>query len=377
MRTPCSLRGTKAASATFVKTRGDRDSPKGRTLYWYARPSNANRRNGLWRGRIDTWKYASFRVDRLQTNPGDGRTQRCVFGCEHFEREPVKGCDWPPSRTTHSCPLAREEGECNSSLTRSQPPVPSGDLEIEETALLSRFWVPLTVRPVAEKETKILRPALLRGREWCVHHLPKSRHPPSLSRPSQGRLLRRLPPALAGAWTGGAAALRPAPRRCLAGGCCVCCAGAAAGGRPRRRVDRGTAAGGRVEAAAARRGRMCRIASVCFCAAKNCWAKFSTASPNRPIWDTGAFRNRALSTSFMSARHSQRWRSWTTMVDIARPRDRAVTFVARSARSVAVRSSLRTPGSWPPSCRSLSALAWWTCNNAIACRAEAASPQAA
>ncbi len=31
MRMPCSLKGTRAASATFVKTRGDRDSPKGRT----------------------------------------------------------------------------------------------------------------------------------------------------------------------------------------------------------------------------------------------------------------------------------------------------------------------------------------------------------
>ncbi len=31
MRTPCSLKGTRAASATFVKTRGIRDSPKGRT----------------------------------------------------------------------------------------------------------------------------------------------------------------------------------------------------------------------------------------------------------------------------------------------------------------------------------------------------------
>ncbi len=30
MRTPCSLKGARAASATFVKTRGDRDSPKGR-----------------------------------------------------------------------------------------------------------------------------------------------------------------------------------------------------------------------------------------------------------------------------------------------------------------------------------------------------------
>ncbi len=125
--------------------------------------------------------------------------------------------------------------------------------------------------------------------------------PPSLGRPSQGCLLLRL----AGAWTGGAPALRPAPRRYFAGGCC--------------------AVGG-VEAAAARQGRMCLIASVCF-------------------WDTGAFKNRALSASLMSARHSHRWHSWTTMVDIAQPRDRGVTFVARSARSVAVRSSLRTSGS--------------------------------
>ncbi len=200
------------------------------------------------------------------------------------------------------------------------------------------------MRPVAEKETKDSPPGPPPGEGVVRSPSPEEQTSPTLGRPSQGRLLRRLPPGLAGAWTGGAAALRPAPRRCLAGGCCAG-AGAAAGGRPRRRVDRGTAAGGRVEAAAARRGRMCRIASVSFCAAENCWAKFSTASPNRPVWDTGAFRNCALSTSFMSARHSQRWRSWTTMVDIARPRDRAVTFVARSKRSVAVRSSLRTPGS--------------------------------
>ncbi len=72
MRTPRSLRGTRAASATLVKTRGDRDSPKGRTLYWYARPSNANRRNGLCRGRIETWKYASFRS--IAANQSRGRT---------------------------------------------------------------------------------------------------------------------------------------------------------------------------------------------------------------------------------------------------------------------------------------------------------------
>ncbi len=47
----------------------------------------------------------------------------------------------------------------------------------------------------------------------------------------------------------------------------------------------------------------------------------------------------------MSTRHSQRWRSWTTSVDIARPRDRAITFVIRGIRSGAVRSSFRTSGS--------------------------------
>ncbi len=54
---PASLSGTRAASTT----RGDRDSPKGRALYWYVRPSNANRRNGLCRGRIETWNFRSFR----------------------------------------------------------------------------------------------------------------------------------------------------------------------------------------------------------------------------------------------------------------------------------------------------------------------------
>ncbi len=62
------------------------------------------------------------------------------------------------------------------------------------------------------------------------------------------------------------------------------------------------------------RRMMCLIASVCFCAAENCWAQLSTASPKRPVCDTGAFRNCTFSCSFMSVRHSQRWRSWTTSV---------------------------------------------------------------
>ncbi len=90
-------------------------------------------------------------------------------------------------------------------------------------------------------------------------------------------------------------------------------------------------------------GQVCWIASVCCCTAENCWAMPSTVSPNSPAWEMGASRKRALSTSFISTRLSQRWRSWTTMVDIAFPRDRAVTFVARRAKSVAVRSSCINP----------------------------------
>ncbi len=75
----------------------------------------------------------------------------------------------------------------------------------------------------------------------------------------------------------------------------------------------------------------------------------------------GASRKHVLSTSFISARLSQRWHSWTTMMDIAFPRDRAVTFVARRAKSVTVRSSCINPGSALPSC---------ICRIAMACRAE-------
>ncbi len=154
---------------------------------------------------------------------------------------------------------------------------------------------------------------------------PEEQMLPSLGRPSQGRLPLCLPPGLAGAWMGWAFPLRPAACR-LGGGCCLGWAGteAATGGHPRRQADGGTATDVWVKAAAGCWGRMCSIASVCFCAAENCWAKFSTTSPKRPAWQTGELRNRTLSGSHISARFSQRWRSWTTKVDIARPRERAV-----------------------------------------------------
>ncbi len=86
--------------------------------------------------------------------------------------------------------------------------------------------------------------------------------------------------------------------------------------------------------------------------------KPSMVSLNSPAWEMGASRKCASSTSLISTRLSQRWRSWTTMVDIAFPRDRAVTFVARRAKSVAVHSSCINFGSVLPSCTCLSALAW-------------------
>ncbi|XDV34052.1 hypothetical protein PO909_004262 [Leuciscus waleckii] len=103
---------------------------------------------------------------------------------------------------------------------------------------------------------------------------------------------------------------------------------------------------------------MCLIASVCFWAVENFWAKSSTAPPKRPAWDMGASSRRVRSGSRISARFSQRCLSWTTAVDITKPRERAVTFVARRARSVAARSSSKSAGSVLPSCMSRSILAW-------------------
>ncbi len=241
-----------------------------------------------------------------------------------------------------------------------------------------KFWVPLTRGPVAE-QNKNSPPGPPPGEGVVLSPSPEEQDPEAPGRPSQGRRLPWHFTGLAGAEAGRAASLRPAPCCGHCEGCCCGRAGAeveAAGGRLRRRAGGGAAAGGGVETAADRRGRMWRNASVCFCAAENCWAKSSTASPNRPAWEIGESRKRCLSDSLISAKVSHRWRSWTTNVDIVWPRAHAVTFVALSARSVAVRSSCNTPGSASPSCSYFNALAWWTCRRAMACRAEAACPAA-
>ncbi len=227
--------------------------------------------------------------------------------------------------------------------------------------------------------TKILHPALLRGKEWCYRHLLKSRIPRlRVARPRDDAY-----PGTSQAWQG---RRRAAPLSCgQLHAAAIVKAAVVAELERRWRPQEGAFGDEQAEGlqpavglktAANRRGRMWRNASVCFCAAENCWAKSSTASPNRPAWEIGESRKRCLSDSLISAKVSHRWRSWTTNVDIVWPRARAVTFVALSARSVAVRSSCNTPGSASPSCSCFNALAWWTCRRAMACRAEAACPAA-
>ncbi len=88
MRTPCSLWGTRAASTTFVKTRGDRDSPKGRTLYLYARPSNANRRKVARKDRH--MEVRVLQVDRCRPISGTDASEDALLR-EHLERRFMKG----------------------------------------------------------------------------------------------------------------------------------------------------------------------------------------------------------------------------------------------------------------------------------------------
>ncbi len=178
----------------------------------------------------------------------------------------------------------------------------------------------------------------------------KQKIPTSSGFPRQGRFVDFLDDLGPGWDTGGAALLREARRAGL--GFDSAWGGAAledAGGRPwRLRPGPGSNGGWCITP-----GRMCWIASVCCCTGENCWAKPSTVLPNSPAWEMGASRKRALSTSFISARLSQRWRSLTTMVDIAFQRDRAMNFVARRTKSVAVRSSCINTELVLPSCTTL------------------------
>ncbi len=111
-----------------------------------------------------------------------------------------------------------------------------------------------------KKETKDSPPGPPPGEGVVRSPSPEEQDPKAPDRPSQGRRLPWRFTGLAGAEAGCAGLLRPAPRCGRSAGCCCGRAGAeveAAGGRPGRRADGGAAAGGGVETAADRRGRMC------------------------------------------------------------------------------------------------------------------------
>ncbi len=75
MRTACSLKGTRASSATFVKTRGDRDSPKGRTCtdMFVLRTQTARMACGT---EGSTNRSTGLSGQMLQTELGDGCIRR-------------------------------------------------------------------------------------------------------------------------------------------------------------------------------------------------------------------------------------------------------------------------------------------------------------
>ncbi len=166
-------------------------------------------------------------------------------------------------------------------------------------------------------------PALLRGKEWCCpRHLLRSSSFPH----QRVACVRAALDDIGASWnTGGAALLREARRAGLR----FSTGRSSSGGH--RRAPTATSRLGLAlrRSGTSCQGKMCWIASVCFCTAENCWAQSSTVSPNSQAWETRASRKLTLSTSLLSARLSHRRRSWTTSVDIAFPRDCTATSLTR------------------------------------------------
>ncbi len=96
-----------------------------------------------------------------------------------------------------------------------------------------------------------------------------------------------------------------------------------------------------------RRGRMCWIASVCCCTAENCWEALDGVAEQPSLGDGGVEK-----ACLVDVLHLCQVEPEMALLDHhgghRLPRDRAVTFVARRAKSVAVRSSCNNPGSVLP-----------------------------
>ncbi len=85
---PTSHNGARAPSVTFAKTRGDRESPKGRTLYCHAWPSNTNQRS-VSRANRDM-KVSILQVDRCKPILGLDASDDALLR-QHLERKLVQG----------------------------------------------------------------------------------------------------------------------------------------------------------------------------------------------------------------------------------------------------------------------------------------------
>ncbi len=231
-------------------------------------------------------------------------------------------------------PAGEREDECGPKLIRPWLSMPSWDPETETTASCRDFW-----------KKQIIHPALLRGWERCTYPLPKQ-FSLSLGRLSRGLLLLRLPP-VDGGQDGQGGLPTPSSTALLLEAAADAVRGwmqgAALGDEQAGRCNRRTAGG---SSCPPRQEVLDRLSLLL-------WSRELLGHVTGCVAEEASLGYRNLEElNFvsvpMSTRHRQRWRSWTTSVDIARPRVRAITFVARGTRSGAVRSSFRTSGSWPP-----------------------------
>ncbi len=179
-------------------------------------------------------------------------------------------------------------------------------------------------------------------------HLPSPEAVPSLSGSPVPRPLAPLLTAVDGGQGGRGGLPTPSSTAPRLEACCGCGGGSRGGCRgPPSATTRagGAATGGRVEAAAARRGREFRSPQSAPVQPGTAGPGYRLRRRRGPVLDTGTLRNRLCRRPYVNQTQPE-VASWTTSVDIARPRDRAITFVARGGE-VRLRygALLRTSGS--------------------------------
>ncbi len=146
MRTPCSLRGTRAASATFVKTRATGTARRAGPCT--DMPVLRTQTAGMACGAEGSTHGSTRPSGRsLQTNLGDGRTQRCVSvwvfwtgACEG----PGSRCADPRLVLTHRLSLLQWSKGCKTLTSyRMEGPGLSRPSPVGLRSLLARWGHPL------------------------------------------------------------------------------------------------------------------------------------------------------------------------------------------------------------------------------------------